>query len=105
MFLSRRSAGHVAWSLLFAALPLFCQDPRGTVLGRVSDSTGAVMANAEIRILNDNTGVSASARTNSSGNFVLPYLLAGNYTITCEMSGFKKWVRPGVQVRIQDSVE
>jgi len=81
------------------------QDPRGTVLGRVMDSTGAVVPNADVRITNDSTGVAAAAKTNDSGNFVLPYLLAGTYTLSCEMSGFKKWVRPGIQVRIQDSVE
>ena len=99
------SHGLAAVALLMAALPLLSQDPRGTVLGRVSDATGALVPNAEIRILNENTGVSSSARTNNSGNFVLPYLLSGTYTISCEMTGFKKWVRPGVQVRIQDSVE
>lgn len=85
--------------------PALAQDPRGTVLGRVTDASGAVVPGAEVRITNDNTGVSASAKTNDSGNFVLPYLLAGIYTMNCEMQGFKKWVRPGVQVRIQDSVE
>ena len=98
-------SGHVAVTALFAVIGAFAQDPRGTVLGRVSDTTGALVPNAEIRILNDKTGVSASARTNSAGNFTLPYLLAGTYTLSCEMTGFKKWVRPGVQVRIQDSVE
>ena len=65
-----RSNGPVAAVLLLAALPLLSQDPRGTVLGRVSDATGALVPNAEIRILNENTGVSSSARTNNSGNFV-----------------------------------
>ena len=100
-----RSHGLVAVALLLGVVPLLSQDPRGTVLGRVSDVSGALVANAEIRILNENTGVSSSARTNNSGNFVLPYLLAGTYTISCELTGFKKWVRPGIQVRIQDSVE
>ena len=84
------SHGLAAVALLMAALPLLSQDPRGTVLGRVSDATGALVPNAEIRILNENTGVSSSARTNNSGNFVLPYLLSGTYTISCEIYGLKK---------------
>ncbi|MBI3210183.1 MAG: TonB-dependent receptor, partial [Candidatus Solibacter usitatus] len=90
--------------ILFLSM-LYAQDPRGTVLGRVADSSGAVVPNVEVRITNEATGVAAVARTNTSGNFVLPYLIAGTYTLSCEMTGFKKWVRPGIPVRIQDSVE
>jgi len=90
---------------LLVALPASGQDPRGTVLGRVTDASSAVVPNAEVRITNENTGVSASAKTNDSGNFVLPYLLPGTYVLSCEMAGFKKWTRPGIQVRVQDSVE
>jgi hypothetical protein len=94
----------VALSLMIVS-PAAAQDPRGTVLGRVMDASSAVVPNAEVRVTNENTGVSASAKTNDSGNFVLPYLLPGTYVLSCEMAGFKKWTRPGIQVRVQDSVE
>lgn len=104
MSMFRFTAGLAAATLLFVCnLP--AQDPRGTVSGRVTDSTGAVVPNAEVRIVNDNTGVSAAAKTNDSGNFVLPYLPAGPYTLNCQLQGFKKWERKGIQVRIQDNVE
>ncbi len=92
-------------SVLLAPAMMLAQDARGTVLGRVLDSTGAAVVGAEVRILNDNTGVSAAAKTNQAGNFVLPYLLPGSYGITCEVAGFKKWVRGGIQVRINDTVQ
>ncbi|MFN7921611.1 MAG: carboxypeptidase-like regulatory domain-containing protein [Bryobacteraceae bacterium] len=92
-------------SALLVAAALLSQDPRGKVVGRVSDSTGAVVPNAEVRITNESTGVAAVAKSTASGDFVLPYLIAGTYTLSCEMTGFKKWVRPAIQVRIQDSVE
>ncbi|MBI4893768.1 MAG: TonB-dependent receptor, partial [Acidobacteria bacterium] len=95
----------LALILLALGMTALAQDPRGTVLGRVTDASGAIVPGAEVRITNDNTGVSASAKTNDAGNFVLPYLLAGQYTISCEMTGFKKFLRSGIQVRIQDSVE
>jgi len=104
MTMSRLHPG-LAAGLLVLSLVVSAQDPRGTVLGRVTDSTGAVVPAAEVRITNDNTGVSAIAKTNDSGNYVLPYLPAGMYTLNCQMQGFKKWVRQGVQVRIQDNVE
>ncbi len=102
----RYTAGLAAGiAALLCAATILAQDPRGTVLGRVTDVTGAVIPNAEVRITNDNTGVTASVKANDSGNFVLPYLPAGTYTLNCQLQGFKKWVRQGVQVRIQDNVE
>jgi len=89
--------------LLYA--PAYAQDARGTVLGRVTDSTGATVPGADVRITNAKTGVSASAKTNDAGNFTLPYLISGTYTLTSEANGFKKWVRNEIQVRINDSVE
>ena len=90
---------------LLAATVATAQDPRGTILGRVTDGTGAVVPNAEVRATNDNTGVAAAAKANESGNFVMPYLLSGTYTLSCELTGFKKWTRGGIQVRINDSVQ
>ncbi|MFN7939072.1 MAG: carboxypeptidase regulatory-like domain-containing protein [Bryobacteraceae bacterium] len=100
-------SGFVAGMLFFCLLTnsAFGQDPRGTVLGRVADSSAAVVPDAEVKILNEKTGVVIAAKANAAGNFVIPYLIAGTYTLTCEMTGFKKWTRPGIQVRIQDSVE
>ena len=93
---------------LFAAfflLPLAAQDPRGTILGRVTDPSGAVIPSADVRVTNVATGVVAAAKTNGAGNFVLPYLLSGTYTMTVELTGFRKFVREGVQVRVSDTVE
>src|SRR5215471_2488953 len=81
------------------------QDPRGTILGRVMDASGAAVPGAEVRATNESTGVAAAAKTNDAGNFTMPYLLTGNYILSCEHSGFKKWVRQGIEVRINDSVE
>ncbi len=108
-----RSARKILLALVTALLfltavniaPLAAQDARGTVLGRVSDESGSVIPSAEVRITNENTGVAAAARANESGNFVLPYLIPGTYSLSVEMTGFKKWIRPGIQVRINDSVE
>jgi len=96
-------------SLLAALLPLCllaqAPDPRGNIVGRVTDPTGAVIPGAEVRVTNAATGVAAATKTNASGNFFLPYLLPGTYTLTVELTGFKKFVREGVQVRVNDRVE
>lgn len=95
-------------AVLLAAFT-FCasaqQDARGTIVGRVTDSGGANIAAAEVRAVNGATGVTVTAKTNESGNYVMPYLLPGVYRVTTEMAGFKKFTRDNVQVRVGDSVE
>ncbi|MBM3734814.1 MAG: TonB-dependent receptor [Acidobacteria bacterium] len=85
-------------------VPLLAQDARGSITGRVLDSTGAVVPNAEVRAANQSTGVGGSSRTNQAGNYSIPYLVPGRYVVTVETTGFKKFVREGVQVRINDVV-
>jgi hypothetical protein len=80
------------------------QDARGTLLGRVADASGAVIVAAEVRATNVATGVAAVSKSNDAGSFVLAYLLPGTYTVEVENQGFKKFIRPGVQVRVGDSV-
>jgi hypothetical protein len=89
---------------LLSALAL-AQDPRGTIVGRVSDASGGVIPGVEVRATNKATGVVATAKTNEAGNYILPYLLPGAYTVTAENTGFRKFVRENVQVRINDTVE
>ncbi len=94
-------------SVFFAASCLFlhAQDPRGTLLGIVSDSTGAVIPAVDIRATNAETGVTATAQTNASGRYTLPYLLSGTYTVTAELTGFKRFQRSGVQIRVGEPTE
>ncbi len=80
-------------------------DARGTIVGRVTDSSGAIMAGVDIRATNAATGVIAAAKTNESGNYVLPYLVPGTYTINAEITGFRKFVRENVEIRVSDRVE
>ncbi len=104
----RFKACNVLTAVVLSAIvlaPAFAQDPRGTILGRVTDATGASVPGAEVRATNEDTGVAAAAKTNEDGNFTMPYLLTGNYVLSSEHAGFKKWVRPGIQVRINDTVE
>ncbi len=83
----------------------FAQDARGTILGRVTDATGANIPNAPVKALNSATGVTLSATSNADGNFLLPYLLPGKYSLSVELSGFKKFVQNAIEVRIGDQVE
>ena len=61
----------------------------GTILGTVTDPTGGTVPNARIRITNTGTNISSDIKTNADGNFELPYLIAGQYEVAVEASGFK----------------
>src|SRR6516164_1512522 len=82
----------------------FAQDPRGSIVGRVTDKSGAVLPDVEVRATNRATGVAAVAKTSSAGDFNVPFLPPGFYTITTENTGFKKFVREGIEVRSTESV-
>jgi hypothetical protein len=80
------------------------QETRGTILGRVTDSSAAVIPGVSITATNTATNVVVSTRSNAEGNYEMPYLVPGTYNITAELTGFKKIVRDGIEVRIGDRI-
>ena len=102
--INRRLAVIVLALFTLAALGS-AQDPRGTILGSVTDATGALIAGANVRAVNVATGVSLGAQTNDQGRFTIPYLLVGTYTVAAELEGFKRATQDGIQVRVGESTE
>jgi hypothetical protein len=84
---------------------LEAQTFRGNIVGRVMDPTGAVIAGVEVRATNTSTGVAVSSQTNESGDYSIPYLIPGTYTVEASAAGFKKYVRENIQVRLEDTVD
>ena len=81
------------------------QDARGTIAGTVVDASKAVLPGAAVTVTNMAMGTDASVVTNAEGFFQVPYLIPGAYRVTVELSGFKKYVREGVEVRIADRLQ
>lgn len=77
-----------AW-LSLPALTL-AQAVSGTMLGAVTDNTGAAVSNAKVTITAVDTGQVQQFTTNDSGNYLVPGLQPGNYTVTVEAQGFKR---------------
>src|ERR1700719_1028763 len=89
--------------LLLASLTsgmAFSQTVNATLLGTVTDSTGAVVPNAKVIATETGTGISHTGQTNESGNFTFPSLPPGFYSVAIEASGFKKENRQGVELRV-----
>jgi Carboxypeptidase regulatory-like domain len=68
--------------------------------GTVTDSSGAVVANAKVSITNDATNVTKTAVTSSAGTYTVTDLLAGSYTVKVENPGFQTSVHKGVTVEV-----
>src|SRR3954447_1063005 len=81
------------------------QETRGTILGRVTDQTGASIANADVQIVNQAMGTTVTLKSNGDGLYSAPLLLPGLYKITVTATGFKTFVREGVQLQVADRLE
>jgi hypothetical protein len=100
-----RLLASVALLILCLAVPLAAQEARGTLTGKVLDTNQASVPNANVKITNVAMGTTVSVVTNESGLFQAPYLLPGTYRITVENKGFKKYVREGIVLRVNDNIE
>jgi hypothetical protein len=89
----------------YAFCTLLAQDPRGGITGTVVDETGAFVPGVKVRATNLETGVPASAETNQSGQYRLPYLPAGFYRVNAEVTGFKSFIRDKVEVRVGEMLD
>jgi len=84
---------------LVAAAPAAAQVTTGTIVGTISDSNG-VIPRANVTIREVNKGTSDSYVTDDTGSFTAPFLTPGTYTVEVNVSGFKKWVREGVVLQV-----
>jgi hypothetical protein len=85
-------------------MPMFAQNGNGIISGRITDSTGAVVPNAQIMITQTDTNVDSATATNSDGLYRAPGLRDGPYKIAVSAPGFKKLVREGLSLRIGENL-
>jgi len=77
--------------VLLWAVSAYAQVTTADVVGTVRDTTGAVIANANVAITNLGTGITRTAQTGSSGDFVINLLPPGTYSIKVEAPSFKTY--------------
>ncbi|HEY2404050.1 MAG TPA: carboxypeptidase-like regulatory domain-containing protein, partial [Steroidobacteraceae bacterium] len=84
-------------ALAAMATSLFSQDIRtATLVGTVTDSSGAVLSNAAVTATNVDTQVVTRSLTNDEGAYYLPFLNVGNYRLTVEAPAFKRYEQSGL---------
>src|SRR5215467_4944858 len=86
--------------LLLLAVSLSAQTFRGTILGTVTDASGALVAGAAVTVKNTGTSLERSSQTSADGSYSLPELPIGTYTVTVTQSGFQTFVASGVTVDV-----
>jgi hypothetical protein len=80
------------------------QEYRGTILGRITDPSDAAIVGASIEVQNVETNVIMRASSNEAGNYQVPFLLPGEYTLRVTHAGFKRVERKGIRVLINQPV-
>src|SRR4051794_11368753 len=86
--------------ILFANCLLQAQSTGGRIVGQVTDTSGAVVPGAKITLTNEATGVEYNSQSGGSGDFSVLQLPVGVYTVTADHGSFKKYVRKGVRLEL-----
>ena len=80
--------------------PARAQYENGSLLGTIRDSSGAPVPNADVQVVNTATGVSVGTKTDSVGNYDVPQLRVGVYTVTATATGFSSAVAKNITVSV-----
>src|SRR5262249_49886670 len=93
---------HIGCLLLSMAFPMFGQEFRATISGEVTDPAGAPIEGARVIATSVERNIPYAATTNSSGRYLIQFLLPGKYVMTVEKTGFKKFVREAITLVAAD---
>lgn len=97
-------------ALLTAAVVLaftgtaLAQAVRGTLLGNVTDTQGAPVPGVTVRATETQTNVARTVVTNQSGHYVFANMKDGLYRVETELTGFKKFSRDGIEVKVNSTM-
>ncbi|HTR65750.1 MAG TPA: carboxypeptidase-like regulatory domain-containing protein, partial [Terriglobales bacterium] len=87
-------------AMVLLAAVASAQTFRGTILGTVTDASGAVVAGAKVSVKNVNTGLERTTATSGDGSYSVPELPIGTYTVSISQAGFQTAVTNGVIVDV-----
>ena len=85
---------------VFLVPALHAQLTTATLIGTISDSTGAVVAGARVTVVNADTHYTNAVVSNSSGDYRIDLIPVGNYSMTVEAPGFKKFVQTNIPLTV-----
>ena len=85
------------------ALPAYTQSFTGSISGTIRDSSGAVVPQAAISVVNSATNVRSESKSDGTGNYSVLSLSPGGYTLEVAAAGFKKYVQKGITIDVQQT--
>jgi hypothetical protein len=88
---------------VLCTMNLFGQE-KATITGTVSDPSGSVIPAAKVTVTNVGTGQTRIIETNSSGNYLVPDLNIGSYSVKVEATGFKTYEQTGIVLNVNDTI-
>ena len=91
--------------LMFQSRSAFGQVDEGSISGTVQDTSGAVVPNAQVTLLNTDQGITLETKTNSSGGYTFSPVRIGHYTITVTAQGFAKTTQKNLTVNVAQFLE
>ena len=90
--------------VIFAAHPAFSQADQGAITGTITDSTGAVVPNAQVTVTSSETGLVLKGQADGSGVFIFSPLKVGTYTVSAVANGFSTTTQENVALHVQDRI-
>ena len=91
--------------LILAITPSWAQETTGSISGTATDSTGAVVTNAQVVLKDTDKNIEVrTVRTGGSGEFSLAQLPVGHYTLAVEAKGFRKFVVTDISLHVNDKL-
>jgi hypothetical protein len=102
-YLLTRASTQVVALLLFGCVNGYGQQITGTIAGTVKDPQGAMVTSATVKATNVDTGLLRAAKTTADGDYLIPYLPAGTYTVEVDATGFKRVVEENIVVTVDQT--
>lgn len=94
----------LAGIVLFAGSLLYGQVIVSSIVGHVTDTSGAAVPGAQVTVTNEGTGISVQATTGAAGEYTIPNLYAGKYTVLVKKTGFRVAEFTGIRILAGESV-
>src|SRR5581483_896069 len=82
---------------------IFGQVIVSSIVGRVTDSSGAAVPDARVTVTNTQTGISVRTATTTEGTYSVPGLLAGTYTVRVEKPSFQVYTGTGITLQSSET--
>src|SRR5437867_7518965 len=91
--------------VLISGGAVYAQRDTGTIVGTVTDQSGAVVPGVTVTIRNVETNAVFNTVSDATGNYAAPLLKPGTYDVAAELPGFKKQSKNGIELKLQDRLK